>query len=73
MSIKLEWKLLENETILGDDYNIFEGYVYIVDGIFTKSPASGKVNEWKELEGVKEIRRCDLFGHEGARLGDKVS
>lgn len=67
-------KLLPSETVMPDDANIFPMYVYIVDGVFTRyhldSPIT--VGEWKRVGNKKEIRRCDLFGHPGARLGDKV-
>ena len=69
----VSYKLLENETVLVDDYPIYYNYVYIVDGILTKSKANGTVKEWKDACEVKEIRRCDLFGHEGAEIGDVVS
>ena len=68
----MEYRLLEEEVLLKNDYNIFMGFVYIVDGVLMRSPASGKVKDWKDICGVKEIRKCNLFGHEGAKIGDKV-
>ena len=68
--------LLKSETILPDYYPVHDMYVYIVDNKFTRFDCmksnARTVGEWKELHGVKEIRRCDLFGHDGARLGDRV-
>ncbi len=64
--------LLDDETVLPDDYPMHFDYVYIVDNVFKKSWDSCTVLQYKEAYGVKEIRRCNLFGHEGARLGDTV-
>lgn len=71
--ITIEYKLLESESVLEDDYPIHKGFVYIVDGVFMKSPAEGTVKDWKEIGGVGEVRKCNLFGHQFARLGDRVS
>lgn len=65
-------KLQDTETILQDDYPVFPGYAYIADGVFITSPIGGTVGGLKVRLNAKEIRRCDLFDHPGARLGDKV-
>ena len=66
------FKLLAEETILPDDYPVNGMYIYIVDNVFTRCWLEGTVGEWKRQAGLKEVRRCKLFDHEGARLGDKV-
>jgi hypothetical protein len=65
-------KLLPSETVLPDDYPMYGGYVYIIDGVFQRSNESCPVSEYKRLTGAREIRRCDIFGHPDARLGDSV-
>lgn len=67
-----EFNLLPSETVLPDDYPINFGYVYIMDSVFTRSDVQVSVAEYKRKFNVKEIRRCDLFGHDGAKLGDRV-
>lgn len=68
------FKLLPAETVLGDDYPVHPMYLYIVDGVFAKfnGNMSDTVGNWKKWCNIKEIRRCEMFGHEGARLGDRV-
>ena len=67
------FKLLPEETVLPDDHPVYGMYVYIADNKFTRCMwLDGTVGEWKRKEGFSEIRRCHLFGHEGARLGDLV-
>jgi hypothetical protein len=71
----MSFKLLESETVLPDDGMIHPMYVYIVDGVFRRQERwvdSMTVAEWKRREGFKEVRRCDLFGHKDAKLGDRV-
>ena len=67
------FKLLPDETVLPDEHPIHGMYVYIADNRFTRCMClEGTVGEWKRKEGFREIRRCQLFGHDGARLGDIV-
>lgn len=68
------FKLLPSETVLPDDYDIHPMYVYIIDGVFARFEGmeSDTVGNWKRYAKINEIRRCDLFSHPGARLGDKV-
>ena len=67
-------ELLPSETVLPDDALIHPGYVYICDNRFTRYDGWDSVDmlKWKAQANFKEIRRCDLFGHEGAHLGDEV-
>ncbi len=67
-------KLTPSETVLDDDYPLVPGYVYIIDGVFCRfGPFDDlTVGRYKKIANKKEIRRCDLFAHEGARLGDSV-
>jgi len=67
-------ELLPSETVLPEDGHIHPGYVYICDGHFTRYDGWDSVTllEWKRQAGFKEVRRCDLFGHKGAHLGDEV-
>jgi len=66
----MKHKLLESETILEDSYPVFWDYVYIADMKFVRSDIQGTVIDLKRDLGAKEIRRCEIFDHEGARLGD---
>ena len=67
------FKLLPEETVMPDEHPVHGMYVYIVDMRFARCMwTESTVGEWKRKEGIQEIRRCNLFGHEGARLGDKV-
>lgn len=68
------FKLTDKETVLPDDYPIYDMYVYICDGRFTRYSGldTTTVGQWKKQKGYSEVRRCDLFAHKGARLGDAV-
>lgn len=68
------FKLTKGETVLEDDYPIVPRYVYICDRRFTRYDGfvETTVAKWKVSNGFAEIRRCDLFSHEGAKLGDAV-
>lgn len=67
------FKLTSGEYILPNEYPIHVGFVYIVDNIFTRCEVDvNTVAECKARFGVKEIRQCDLFDHDDARLGDRV-
>lgn len=68
----MEFKLNEHETILEDDYPVYPDFVYIADMKFVKCPIHGRVQNWKREFGIKEIRRCDMFGHGNAKFGDTV-
>ena len=65
--------LRPSETVLSDDTPVHLDYVYIADNVFVRCPLwDATVREWKGRLGLKEIRRCDLFDHPGAKLGDRV-
>ena len=65
-------ELLETETILPDDYPVHPLFVYIADMKLVRCPLEGTVGQWKKTEEIKEIRRCEIFGHSGVRLGDML-
>ena len=67
-------KLLPSESIIDDNHLCYPGYIYIADNIFKRYPYMGTmlIREWKAKDGIKEVRRCELFGHDNARLGDRV-
>lgn len=64
--------LKESETVLEDEYPVFADYVYIADMTFVRSDVTGTVRDLKRDLEAKEIRRCEMFEHKGARLGDKL-
>lgn len=66
--------LLNTERVLEDDYPINPEYVYICDNKFKRFDGEDEITvaHWKRICSFKEIRRCDLFAREGARLGDSV-
>ena len=70
-----EFKLNDTEDILPDDYPVYYGYIYIAD----MKPIECKLDdsEWeqtvadlKRVLKVKEVRRCDLFSHDGMTMAD---
>ena len=65
-------KLLSEETILDDSYPVYIGFVYIADMKFVRSPLTGSILSLKKELGAKEIRRCELFRHGNAKLGDEL-
>jgi|SRR5579885_290666 len=73
-NVHASFALRDSETPLPDDANVYLFYVYIKDGVFWRNEEidGGTVADLKRATGAKEIRRCDLFGHPGARLGDHV-
>lgn len=65
--------LKDTEVVLPDDYPVYPNYTYIIDRKFTRNNSLiGTVRQLKKHLGVAEIRRCDLFEHPGAKLGDYV-
>lgn len=66
------FKLTENETILDDNYPVYWDYIYIVDNKFIRSDIQGTVLDLRRDLKAREVRRCDLFAHDGAKLGDIV-
>lgn len=68
----MHYIMTESERVLEDNYLMYAGYIYIVDNKFTRSNIIGTVGLYKSQFGAKEIRRCDLFMHNGAKVGDMV-
>lgn len=68
----MTYKLNENETILPDNYPIFNNHAYIIDGTVKKSTVSGTVKDLKLVLKAKEIRRLEIFGHEKVKIGDRI-
>lgn len=67
-------KLLKSETVLPDNYSMFPNYAYIADNVFIicKFDTEINVSEFKKKTRTKEVRRCEIFGHPDAKLGDRV-
>lgn len=51
-----------DEPVLEDDYPVYYGYAYIVDGKPISSDTQGTVLDLKLHTGGKEVRRCDIAG-----------
>lgn len=51
-----------DEPILDDDYPVYFGYAYVVDGKVMACKFEGNVAKLKRFFNAKEIRRCDLAG-----------
>ena len=67
------FQLLPGELILNKYYPIYPEYVYIVDNVITQWNNKQTTVEYLLNSGrVREIRRCELFNHPGARIGDIV-
>ena len=66
------FNLTPDEVVLSDDCPIYPDYLYICDGVFVRSNHFGTVLSFKIQLEYKEIRRCNIFAHEGAKIGDKV-
>jgi hypothetical protein len=49
-----------NEPILADDYPVYPGYAYVVDGKVILSDIEGNVGRLKKVMKATEVRRCDL-------------
>lgn len=65
--------LKDTEVVLQDDYPVYPNITYIADNQFIRnSSLIGTVGQLKRHLGVSEIRRCDLFEHPGAQIGDMV-
>lgn len=56
-----------NETVLPDDYPIYEDHLYVADGKVYRSNWHGiTVHQLKGCEGFKEVRRCDIAARRAA-------
>ena len=50
-----------NETELPDDYPLYFGYLYIVDGkVVRATEEKSTVAEWKRRKGCKSVKNCDI-------------
>jgi len=50
------------ERVLEDDYPIYEGYWYIMDGTPRTSPYTKTVYNLKKDFGIDEVKSCDIVG-----------
>lgn len=53
-----------NEPILEDNYPVYIGYYYVVDGKVVISDFNGTAYQLKTSMGAAEIRRCDMVGRD---------
>lgn len=52
-----------NEPVLPDDYSVYGGYAYVIDGhVISSNYHEITVARLKKYTGAKEVRRCDLVG-----------
>jgi hypothetical protein len=49
---------LPDEPILDDNYPVYSGYYYILDGVVGISRIQGDVAKLKRLTNSTEVRRC---------------
>ncbi len=59
-----------DEPVLADDYPVYAGYAYVVDGKPISSPLQGTVRRLKVSLKVSEVRRCDIVGRQLAAEKD---
>jgi hypothetical protein len=76
--VKKKHLLLPSEYTLSDDYPVYFGYMYIVDMKFARcllvDEFQGQtVSDLKRHLNAKEVRRCELFEHNDARVGDELT
>ena len=60
------------EIVLDDTESVFVDYIYICDLKFVRSEIGGIVADLKKYLRCNEVRRCDIFSHEGAKIGDNI-
>lgn len=53
-----------DEKLLEDNYPVFFGFWYLVDGEPTVSHLDGNAKQLKNQLGAKEIRSCDCVGRQ---------
>ena len=52
-----------DEDVLPDDYPMYPGYAYVVDGKPISNPYDKlSVAAFKQRTKALEVRRCDIFG-----------
>jgi len=68
--------LFPEETICPDDYPLYYGYVYIVDGVLWRNNIDCghiPVGIARQLLKAKEIRRCEVVARNRInKIGEKV-
>lgn len=52
----------DNEQVLEDDYPVYDGYWYVLDGQPRQSMLIGTVADLKRRTGTQEVRSCNLVG-----------
>lgn len=52
----------DNEQVLEDDYPVYAGYWYVLDGQPRQSTLTGTIADLKRRTGAQEVRRCNLVG-----------
>lgn len=52
----------QSEEPLPDDYPVYEGYWYVLDGQPRQSLIDGTVSDLKRLHSVSEVKSCDVLG-----------
>ncbi len=50
----------DKERELPDDYPIYDGYLYVVDGVPTNAMPAGTVGDAKRRNGFKSVKSCDV-------------
>ena len=53
-----------NERELPDDYPLYAGYMYVVDGTVVTAVENGTPAEWKRRKGCKSVKSCDIGGRD---------
>jgi hypothetical protein len=57
---KEDLKVYDSERELPDDYPLYAGYLYIVDGRVVQAIENGTPAQWKRVRGVNSIKNCDI-------------
>lgn len=52
------------EKVLDDDYPVYAGFLYVIDGIVSMSEMSGTVGQLKKLNEAEVITTCDIVGRD---------
>lgn len=61
-----------SEQELSDDYNVYFGYVYIVDGYVVRSPIEGYVRDLKRELKARIVLNCQLYANPERQIGDEI-
>lgn len=49
-----------NERELDNEYPMYSGYMYVVDGVVVRSKTNMTVGKFKEATKVKSVKNCDI-------------